>query len=171
MVSRAQDHAAAWHCGCHKTHFVVMGAAAVGATLQGSRSTAVRTRIEIHSRACFDGLCLVRALATIKRGTGVRSVTRMGKWGFFEYRLGEVGGVSTERQIRDEIVRHSISSDQIIEAMRSLGLCAGREAELVSELLAGEGCSLGVALAVFWLLQRNSTDLPDNGPSETRLEV
>jgi len=35
MVSRAQDHAAAWRCGCHKTHFVVMGATAVGATLQG----------------------------------------------------------------------------------------------------------------------------------------
>jgi hypothetical protein len=55
-------------------------------------------------------------------------------------------------RIRAEVVQHNISSTEIINRMRELQFCAGREEEMVHQMLAGGECSLGVALAVFSII-------------------
>jgi hypothetical protein len=50
--------------------------------------------------------------------------------------------------IRAAVVQYCISSTEIINRMRKLQFCAGREEEMVYQMLAGGECSLGVALAV-----------------------
>jgi hypothetical protein len=54
--------------------------------------------------------------------------------------------------IRAAVVQHCISSAEIINRMRKLQFCAGREEEMVHQMIAGGECSLGVALAVFSII-------------------
>jgi hypothetical protein len=51
--------------------------------------------------------------------------------------------------IRAAVVQRGIFSTEIINRMRELQFCKGREEEMVRQMLAGGECSLGVALAVF----------------------
>ena len=55
--------------------------------------------------------------------------------------------------IRAAVVQRCISSTDIINRMRKLQLCAGREEEMVRQMFAGGECSLGVALAVFSIIR------------------
>jgi hypothetical protein len=54
--------------------------------------------------------------------------------------------------IRAAVVQHRISSTEIINRMRRLQFCGGREEEMVHQMLAGGDCTLGVALAVLSIL-------------------
>jgi hypothetical protein len=54
--------------------------------------------------------------------------------------------------IRAAVVQYCISSTEIINRMRKLQFCAGREEAMVRRMRAGGECSLGVALAVFSII-------------------
>jgi hypothetical protein len=54
--------------------------------------------------------------------------------------------------IRASVVQRGISSTEIINRMRKLQFCKGREEEMVRQMLAGGECALGVALAVFSII-------------------
>jgi hypothetical protein len=60
-------------------------------------------------------------------------------------------------RIRAAVVQHRISFTEIINRMRKLQFCAGREEEMVHQMLAGGECSLGVALAVFSIIGCETT--------------
>ncbi len=83
------------------------------------------------------------------RGTGRRLFDR----------LQEIPPATAEQDIREAVAKRGISSNRIIEAMRVLGLCTGREDGLVRAFLHGDECSLGVAFAVLWLIRE--ADSPD----------
>lgn len=79
-----------------------------------------------------------------------------GRQGLFGYRFNEMTGPSAQeeiRHLREAVETEGVSLIQIVEAMRLLGICAGREEELAEDFLRGEDCALGVALAVNWLLR------------------
>ena len=54
--------------------------------------------------------------------------------------------------IRAAVVQHCISSTEIVNRMRRLQFCVGREEEMARQMLAGGECSLAVALAVLSII-------------------
>jgi hypothetical protein len=65
---------------------------------------------------------------------------------------GQCASAMDDDRIRAAVVQHRISSTEIINRMHKLQFCAGREVEMVHQMLAGGECSLGVALAVFSII-------------------
>jgi hypothetical protein len=56
--------------------------------------------------------------------------------------------------MRRAIDRHGITADELVTELRRQRLCAGREAEMVEQLIRGGRCVVGVAVAVIALIVR-----------------
>jgi hypothetical protein len=63
---------------------------------------------------------------------------------------------NTYDMARRAMERHGISSTEIVAEMRILGICIGREAEMVDCLASGGPLAVGVAMALFGIIGRQN---------------
>ncbi|MBY0355527.1 MAG: hypothetical protein K2Q12_07330 [Rickettsiales bacterium] len=63
---------------------------------------------------------------------------------------------TTQQVAREAMIKHGVSSRELSDEMKSQGLCAGREQEVIDRLVDGGPLAMGLALALFGIIGRQS---------------